>query len=135
MSAGLYTLEAVATFLGKKREEIKRMIEEDALPSVKLPSSQREGHKFSASQLAVWLNKRGATRWSVDEVIAELDRCVPSQADPQIEVTLATVTELRSLCDAATTTLRSGRTCPRVITALLQVAADLGKSEVEARVA
>ena len=109
MSMGLYSREVVAAWLGKRVEEIERMIEEDDLPAVKMPSAERVRHKFSATQLTAWLNKRSNRRWTVDEVIAELERCVTREIDPALAEALGKVAELRALCEAAEAALlRSG---------------------------
>ena len=125
VSVGLYPLETVACFLRKKRQEVLRMIQEDGLPSVRLPSEKREGTaKFSATQLTAWLNKHGQ-RWTVEELIGELDRCQASEPDPLIVSRLGLVSELRTLCEAAERSLRAGRNCPRTVKAIGQAVAEL----------
>jgi hypothetical protein len=74
MSMGLYSRETVAAWLGKRVAEVDRMIREDGLPAVPVPSGKRIRHKFSASQLTIWLNQRATMRWTVDMLRDELDR-------------------------------------------------------------
>lgn len=125
MSMGLYSREVVAAWLGKRVEEIGRMIEEDDLPAVKMPSAERARHKFSATQLTAWLNKRSNRRWTVDEVIAELERCVTREIDPALAEALGKVAELRALCEAAEAALLRSGECPRVMRALQDLAGEL----------
>jgi hypothetical protein len=126
MKPGLYSRGTVALFLRKKVEEIERMIEEDGLPAVPVPSTARQPrHKFSATQLTTWLNLRSTTKWTVEQVIAELDRCEPSKVDATMQAALEAVTELRSLCDAAEPMLRKGLPCPRLVKSIKDVAKEL----------
>lgn len=127
MSVGLYSRETVAAFLGKKLDEIERMIEEDGLPAVPVPSASKVRHKFSAVQLLAWLNQRSRKRWTLSEVTAELDRCEPQTADPEREAKLCRVTELKLLCDTAETALRNGTDCPRVMRAIADVVTELNR--------
>lgn len=126
MSVGLYSREVVAAMLGKRVEEIERMIEEDGL-AVKMPSAERVRHKFSAPQLTAWLNKRSNRRWTVDEVIAELERCVTREIDPALAEALGKVAELRALCEAAEAALLRSGECPRVMRALQDLAGELNR--------
>ena len=123
MSVGLYSREVVAAMLGKRVEEIERMIEEDGLPAVKMPSAE---HKFSATQLTAWLNKRSNRRWTVEEVIAELERCV-TRENPALAEALGKVAELRALCEAAEAALLRSGECPRVMRALHDLAGELNR--------
>jgi len=130
MSVGLYSREVVAVFLGKKVEEVERMIDEDDLPAVPLMSEKRTRHKFSATQLTAWLNKRAkGQRWTVDQVIAELDRCVPDPAITAASAKLVKVGELQALCEAASRTLRNGLDCPRLLRAMADVVEELKPKE------
>lgn len=125
MSMGLYSREVVAAWLGKRVEEIERMIEEDGL-AVKMPSAERVRHKFSATQLTAWLNKRSNRRWTVEEVIAELERCV-TRENPALAEALGKVAELRALCEAAEAALLRSGECPRVMRALQDLAGELNR--------
>ena len=83
MSAGLYSREVVATLLGKRVEEIDRMIKEDGLPAVALKSGKRVRYKFAASMLLVWLNMQTENlAWTIEMLLQELDRCVQAEATP-----------------------------------------------------
>lgn len=73
MSAGLYSRDVVAKWMGKRVTELERMIREDGLPSVRLPARQKVRHKFSASQLVRWLNQRSNMAWTVELLREELD--------------------------------------------------------------
>ena len=76
MSAGLYSREVVAKLLGKRLAEIDRMIAEDGLPAVEVPSGKRVRYKFAASMLLGWLNGRTRNhQWTLEMLIEELDRC------------------------------------------------------------
>lgn len=126
MSAGLYSREVVATFLGKRVEEIERMIEEDGLPAVPVPGDKRQRYKFGATQLTAWLNKRSkGARWTVDEVIAELARCAPDKGRDSAVEALAKVQELRDLCEVAERSYRRGLRCAKIESAIVQVASEL----------
>lgn len=119
-------METVAAWLGKRAEEVKRMVEEDGLPALPLMSEKRTRLKFAASGLTSWLNRRAKNqRLTIDEVIAELDRCAPHVGDPVIKSRLGKVTELRALCDAAERTLRGGADCPRLVRAIVNVVDEL----------
>lgn len=132
MSVGLYSREVVAAWLGKRVDEIDRMTEDDGLPCVLLPSEKRTRAKFAASQLTDWLNARSKRRWTIHDVIAELDRCVPRAEDPVIERQLEGVNELRGLCEAAASVLRDGKACPRLLGAMAAVVAEIQPKGVAA---
>ena len=127
---GLYSREEVAAFFGKKVEDVKRMIAEDGLPVVVMPGKTRGRSKFSALQLWRWLNARSATRWTVEDVIAELERCVPSQEKRCALPVLARIVELQGLCAAAEVALRKGVICARLLRAIGTVVGELELTEV-----
>ncbi len=127
MSMGLYSREVVAAWLGKKVEELERMIGEDGFPAVPVPSGQRIRHKFSAEQMVVWLNKRGGVRWTVEQLINELERCAPNPARVAAEETLAKVVAIGALCETAERGLQRGLDVKRVVKAISELADELNQ--------
>lgn len=74
MSQGLYTVAEIARYLGMRPQEVARMIKEDALPAVELPSAKRPVKKVPLHGLHEWLSERhsGSTFMTVDQLAAEV---------------------------------------------------------------
>lgn len=130
MRTGLYSLATVAKFLGKRPRDMERMIEEDGLPAVPVPGEEESRYKFAATQLCAWLNARSkGRRWTVEEVIAELDRCEASRDVDDFAGSLALVRELQTLCEAAQSSLSRGQACPNTMKAICNVAKGISTEE------
>jgi hypothetical protein len=86
MSLGLYSRDVVAAWLGKRVDELERMVREDRFPAIQLPAPQRVRYKFSLSQMVVWLNERSTARWTIEQLEDELDRVAARMKDSSEEV-------------------------------------------------
>jgi hypothetical protein len=75
MSRGLYTVAEVARYLAMRPQEVARMIKDDALPAVKLPSAKREVMKITLHGLHEWMSGRhsGARFMSVEDLAMEIE--------------------------------------------------------------
>lgn len=81
MSAGLYPMSTVCEWLGKKPTEMARVIEEDGLPVIKVPTPQKQVQKCSLLALHRWVTKRSVNAAiTVDDLEAELDRAAAKVA-------------------------------------------------------
>ena len=130
MSAGLYSREIVARFLGKRPRDIDRMIEDDHLPAVPVPGEKEVRYKFGATQLCAWLNESAkGRRWTLDELILELSRCESESDGSEYAESLALVQELQTLCEAAARHLAQGRACPKTMRAIVDVAKEIPTEE------
>lgn len=74
MSAGLYSFETVAAYLGVRRDGLQQLIDEAALPAIKLARGKIVKQKFAASALVKWINRNTTVPLTVDELREELDR-------------------------------------------------------------
>jgi hypothetical protein len=83
MSMGLYSRDVVAAWLGKRVDELERMVREDKFPAIQLPAAKRVRYKFSLSQMVIWLNERSNSRWTIAQLEAELDRVAGRMRDEQ----------------------------------------------------
>lgn len=74
MSQGLYSIAQVARYLECRPQEVARMIKDDALPVVKLPSAKRLVQKITLHGLHEWLSGRcsGAAFITVDQLAVEI---------------------------------------------------------------
>lgn len=74
MSVGLYTVAHVAAYLGKRPQEVAKMIDRDGLPAVNLPGEARVVRKITLHGLHRWLSERavGGRFMTVDELAREL---------------------------------------------------------------
>lgn len=74
MSQGLYTVQQVRRYLGVRPQDVARMIKEDGLPVVTLPSAQRPVKKVTLHGLHGWLAARhsGTAFMSVEQLAAEI---------------------------------------------------------------
>lgn len=83
MSIGLYSRDVVAAWLRKRVDEVERMIREDGLPAVSLPSAGRTRYKFSATHLAKWMSARSNVIWDATEIRRELDAVIAQRKDKE----------------------------------------------------
>ena len=76
MSAGLYPMSVVAAYLGKRAGDMRRLMTEDGLPVIMVPTRQKMLPKVPLVSLYKWLMKRssGAVVLSLEELASELDR-------------------------------------------------------------
>ncbi|HRJ11407.1 MAG TPA: hypothetical protein PK490_12310 [Prosthecobacter sp.] len=74
MSSGLYTVAHVARYMGKRPQEVARLIDEDGLPAVELPGPKRPVRKIALHGLHKWLAERavGGAFMSVTELAREM---------------------------------------------------------------
>ena len=80
MKGTLYTVADLAIWMRCPREEIERLVNEDGLPVVSLPGGTRPKIKFAPRHLCAWLNKRSTDAWTIDELIADIDRALAAAA-------------------------------------------------------
>ncbi len=81
MSAGLYPMSTICEWLGKKPTEMARVIEEDGLPVINVPTRQKQVQKCSLLGLHRWVTKRSVNAAiTVDDLEAELDRAAAKVA-------------------------------------------------------
>lgn len=74
MSAGLYPMSTICEWLGKRPDEMTRVIEEDGLPVINVPTKQKTVHKCSLLGLHRWVTKRSVNAAiTVDDLEHELD--------------------------------------------------------------
>lgn len=80
--SSLYSIQDVATYLRKRRNEVVRLIDEDGLPAVNLPGERRMGRKITLHGLHRWLSARavGGDFITVQELAAEMAACVDAPA-------------------------------------------------------
>lgn len=76
MSRGLYTVAEIARYFGSRAQDVARMIEEDALPAVRLPGPEQLVKKITLHGLHGWLKTRhsGSAFMSVEELAEEIER-------------------------------------------------------------
>ena len=74
MSCGLYTVGEIARYLGMRPQEVARMIRDDGLPSVKLPSARKQVVKITLHGLHGWMSERhtGGAFMTVNQLATEI---------------------------------------------------------------
>ena len=74
---GLLTLRAVARYLGKRDQDVARLIELDGLPAVRLPAAKRIARRIPLHGLHRWLSERceGSGFITVEELAREIAGC------------------------------------------------------------
>lgn len=74
---GLLTLRAVARYLGKRDQDVAKLIDLDGLPAVRLPAEKRIARRIPLHGLHRWLSERceGSEFITVDELAREIAGC------------------------------------------------------------
>ena len=75
MSAGLYTIADIARYFNCRAREVSRMMDEEALPYVKLPGAAETVRKITLHGLHKWLKKKhtgDGAFMTVEELQAEI---------------------------------------------------------------
>lgn len=77
MKGALYTIADLAIYLRCTRSEVERLIEEDGLPKLDVPGKERPKIKIAPRPLCEWINRKSqAYQWSIDDLIADIDRAL-----------------------------------------------------------
>lgn len=87
--SGLYTVQQVARYLGKRHQDVASLIEMDGLPAVLIPAAKRPVRKVPLHGLHRWLAERavGGQFIAVDELAREMAACTAE--DPEHEGRIA----------------------------------------------
>lgn len=81
MSAGLYPMSTICEWLGKRPDELARVIKEDGLPVINVPTKGKQVPKCALLGLHRWVTKRSVNAaMTVEELEAELDRAAAKVA-------------------------------------------------------
>lgn len=79
--SGLYTVQQVARYLGKRHQAVARLIEQDGLPAVSIPADKRPVRKIPLHGLHRWLAARavGGKFISAEELATEMAACTSAE--------------------------------------------------------
>jgi hypothetical protein len=81
--SGLYTVQQVARYLGKRHQDVVSLIEMDGLPAVLIPAAKRPVRKVPLHGLHRWLAERavGGQFIAVDELACEMAACATEEPE------------------------------------------------------
>jgi hypothetical protein len=75
MIVGLLPMTTVAEWLGKRPEEMARVVAEDRLPAINVPTASKQVRKVSVMALHRWVKKRSVNEApTLEELEEELQR-------------------------------------------------------------
>jgi len=75
MNAGPYAKATVAEFLGVREADVTRLIDEDGLPVISIPTKTRPADKITLTGLHSWLDGRSKGKpLTIDQLEYELHR-------------------------------------------------------------
>lgn len=79
--SGLYTVQQVARYLGKRHQDVVTLIELDGLPAVLIPAAKRPVRKIPLHGLHRWLAERavGSKFIGVEELATEMAACTSDE--------------------------------------------------------
>jgi hypothetical protein len=129
MSAGLYSKAHVARWMGKRPQEIQRLIDSEGLPAVPIPTENGNVDKITLHGLHRWNSERakGGKFMTVEQLAAEMEMCRDDSGDQAEE--LALLAEISDLADVIGKNLRNGLPSPRARQALDAALAQWGQLE------
>lgn len=81
--SGLYSVEHVARYLGKRGQDVVKLIKLDGLPAVLIPADTRPVRKVALHGLHRWLSERavGGPFITVEELAWEMEACASGKPE------------------------------------------------------
>lgn len=126
MSGGLYSKAAVARWMGKRPQDIQKLIDQDGLPAVPVPTDTRLEDRIPLHGLHEWCRARskGSAFMKVEQLAREMEMCREGPG-AGTEAEIALLGEAATLSTAVRDNLVRGQESPHTWAALMQVVGEL----------